>query len=576
MNWFGVAFRFLKARAVVLIFTVVSLSLGIGLVLTTLALSDATRNSVQEVSARYPLVIGPKVGAVPLVLGTLTSLSGLEGGIEVQVWKDLAGDDRVDRAVPILLGHAVGGHPLVGTSSERFQPRPRYPLAVGRLFDGGASEVVAGSDAARALGISVGDSLPMEHRHGGGQFEEVTLKVVGILQPTGDDGDRTLYCPVEAVFASHAHVGHAHVGHDPAGAVHEGEGGTAAAHSAAEQLSAVLVVPRDRQALLSLQEDYVRRGDVEVAATAQTLRRIADRLSATGDIVHLLALGVSLLSLLSLALGVYVFALHGSRETAVLRLIGARRGQAAIVTAIMGAIVSFAALIGALLVATAFSGIAEDALRSEMGFDATVSILSPGSLGLLAWTAAGLFGIVLLPTLGVYRSAPLEALRSVRARSSRERFGRRLRAAILAILVLAFFQATMREKVATVDIPLDADSRAMFGDLAAWVPPDPVPPSVAERTGMATTLNGFMYVVDSPFEAEEFYLVGQNPRLAHCPFCYRAPTRTERILVRSPGKAREITAGPVRVTGVLRSDPGAADPLVLELQTFEVVTGRQE
>jgi hypothetical protein len=380
----------------------------------------------------------------------------------------------------------------------------------------------------------------------------VPLKVVGILQPTGEDGDRTLYCPASTLLASHG-----------------GEHGP----DDRDLLSAVLVVPRDRQALLSIQEDYVRRGDLEVAATAQTLRRIADRLSATGDIVHLLALGVSLLSLLSLALGVYVFALHGARETAVLRLIGARRGQAAGVTAIMGATVALAALAGSLLVATAFSGIAEDALRSDLGFDATVSILSPGALGLLAWTAAGLFGIVLLPTLGVYRSAPLDALRSVRGRRDRERIGRRVRAAILAILVVAFFQATMRPKVATVDVPVDAESRALFRDLTAWAPPAPLPPSVAGRTGATTTLTGFMYVIDSPFEAEEFYLVGQNPRLAHCPFCYRAPTRNERILVRSPGRAREITAGPVRVTGVLRSEPGDADPLVLELEAFEVVTG---
>ncbi len=82
-----------------------------------------------------------------------------------------------------------------------------------------------------------------------------------------------------------------------------------------------------------------------------------------------------------------------------------------------------------------------------------------------------------------------------------------------------------------------------------------------------------MYAVDEPFEAESFYLVGQNPRLAHCPFCYRAPTRTERILVRSPGKPREITPGPVRVTGVLRAEPGGADPLALDLETFEVLTG---
>jgi hypothetical protein len=119
---------------------------------------------------------------------------------------------------------------------------------------------------------------------------------------------------------------------------------------------------------------------------------------------------------------------------------------------------------------------------------------------------------------------------------------------------------------------VDAASLGTFRDLAAWDPAEPPPPPVANLDGARALLMGYMYLVDSPFEAEEFYLVDQNPRLAHCPFCYRAPTRTERILVRSPGHAREITPGPVRVSGVLRVRPDAVDPLAMDLEEFEVVT----
>jgi hypothetical protein len=606
----------------VLMFTVVSLSLGTGLVITTRAVSDATRSAVQEVSSRYPLVIGPKVGAVPLVLGALTRLSGLEGGIDLDVWESLARDPRVERVVPLLLGHAVSGVPLVGTSLEHFEPRPRYALSLGRLFEMSAHEAVAGSEVAATLGLSLGDELLLEHRHGGPDEAPTTLKVVGILDHVGDDADRTVFTSVHTVIASHGHAhqahsrepepgtdqtapaGHAHdaeKGHipaddsgagveqsTPAGHAHDAEPGpdhvashahAADAHSVHQhdhgaRLSAVLVVPVDRAALMSIQEDYLRRGGLEVAFTAQTLRRIADRLSATGDLVHLLATGVTLLSLLSLAFGVYVFALHGARETAILRLLGAQRKQAALVTAVMGFAVAVASLAGSLLVGAAFSRVAQGALRSEMGFDATVSILSPQSMGLLAWITAGLLGIVLLPTLAIYRSAPLDAVRQGRGRRPAGTWGRWIRAALGVLLILGFFQATQRTGAPTVDIPIDASSLATFRDLATWDPAAPPPPAIAALDGSRVVLMGYMYLVDSPFSAREFHLVGQNPRLAHCPFCYRAPTRTERILVRSPGSAREITPGPVRVSGTIRVDADAPDPVALDLDTFEVVTER--
>jgi hypothetical protein len=82
---------------------------------------------------------------------------------------------------------------------------------------------------------------------------------------------------------------------------------------------------------------------------------------------------------------------------------------------------------------------------------------------------------------------------------------------------------------------------------------------------------GYMYAVGDPFEVERFYLVGQDPRLSHCPFCYRAPTRKERIAVLSPGKPRELVRGPVRIGGVLRVLPDGADPVALALDKFEVV-----
>jgi hypothetical protein len=80
-----------------------------------------------------------------------------------------------------------------------------------------------------------------------------------------------------------------------------------------------------------------------------------------------------------------------------------------------------------------------------------------------------------------------------------------------------------------------------------------------------------MYALGDPYTVKDFYLVGLNPRLPRCPFCYRAPTRRERIRVHSGGRTFDVTPGLVRVTGSFRVTPRGDDPYHLDLEHLEVV-----
>lgn len=551
MTLIGLALRMLWGRALVVTLTALSVALGLGLVSSTLAVSAAARGAAREIATRYPLVVGPKIGAVPLVLGALTSLQQLEGGIDADIFEQLSVDQRVQKVVPILSGHATSTFAVVGTTAHYFEPRPRFRLAAGRLFEPGSREAVIGHDVARSLGKSPGDMLELEHRHAvAGEHAAYTLRIVGVLDPRGDDTDKTTFCPVEAVHESHDH--------------------------GPRRLSALLVVPRDEAALLSLQEDLTIRPDLDVALSAQTLRRIADQLAAPGDLVRLLAGGVTLVTLLSLACGVYIIALQGSREIGVLRLLGARRLDGAIVASLMGGALLIAALGGAVLVASGLGRAAEQALRQEMGLDATVNILSADTAALFGLAGAVLLAMMLLPAIGVYRMAPLEAQAVGSGGNAMRRLRRAVRPAVLTlVVVVVMVQLTIQSGPSSRAVPLDPTSSEVFSQLSRWKDgTDRAPIPLLNDT--TVTLMGYMYAVGEPFEAEHFYLVGQDPRLAHCPFCYRAPTRQERILVMSPGKPRELSKGPVRVRGVLRVLPTAADPITLTADRFEVVIDQRD
>jgi putative ABC transport system permease protein len=578
-----IALRLVQARGLHHSVSALVLALGLGLMLATVAVGDAARVAVSTMAARYPLVLGPEGGAVPLVLGSLTRLQDLEAGVPAELYEELLRDERVDAVVPLLSGHAVHGHSLLGTASSRFQPRDRYPLQDGRLFEDGAAEVVLGADAAASLGLGVGDVVAIEHQHAGAPEEPGELKVVGVLAPTFSDDDGTLFCPLEAIFLSHAHDrGHATHGHDHQhdhghdhqhDHDHEGHG---EAHDQPERLiSSILVRPSSDDALLSLQEQLQERPGLEVALTGQTLRRVADNLAGGGRLLRLLVGGVVLMTFLALLMATYGSSLVQAREVAVLRVLGARRIQVLGIVGAATVAVVLAGTAGALVVGTALGSFAEEVLRTELGLDATVSLLAGQApvylgLGLVALVLVGL-----LPALAAYHLQAAEALDAPAGSglASRSHLRWSLRFLIpLAVFVLAE-QMVVDHGAEGISRPLDAESAALFDAHRGWTT-GAAPASLAALDGQLVSVEGYMYALGDPWKAEDFFLVAINPRLPRCPFCYRAPTRHERVLVRSPGAPREVAPGMVRATGMLRLQPEERDQLVMDLEQLEVVVER--
>ena len=572
MTSLRIAWRMVQARGLHHLITAVVVALGLGLMLVTVAAGDAARQAVGTTAARYPLVVGPRIGAVPLVLGALTGLQDLDAAVDEGIYARLRGDPRVEVVVPLLAGHAVGGHALMGTSPERLSPRARYPLQDGRVFEPGADEVVLGAAASQGLGLGVGDEVSIEHHHAGAPEEPGRLKVVGVLQPTQTDADDTLFCPLEAIYRSHPRE---HDGED--GGKHQ-DGEAEEDHDrdpSARLLSALLVRPVSEEALLSLEEELQAAGDLEVALSGQTLRRLADRLAGGSRLVRLLAGGVVLVTFLSLLLSVYGGALAQGRDLAVLRVLGARRSRVVGIVALSTLAVVLGGALGGVGLAAALAGTAERVLRANMGLEATVSLWA-GSVP--AYLAAGLTVLVLVglqPALAAYHVQAAEALTETpgSGRAIRSQFRWSLRFLIpLAIFIWAE-QAMSRHGSEGFSRPLDESSEAVFAALGAWTG-GPAPASLAALDGQPLTLQGYMYALGDPWEVRDFYLVALDPRLPRCPFCYRAPTRHERLLVRTGGRSVEVAVDLVEVRGLVALMPDERDQVALDLDTLTVVVDR--
>jgi putative ABC transport system permease protein len=597
MNPGIIAWRMVRARGLHQSVSALVLALGLGLMLATVAVGDAAREAVSSVAARYPLVVGPRGGAVPLVLGALTRLQDLEASLPLSVYQQLAEEPGVEVAVPLLAGHAVRGHPLLGTSPAWLEPRERYPLSDGRIFALDAMEVVLGASAAEALAVGVGDTITIEHQHAGAPGEPGHLKVVGVLAPTHGDADETLFCPLHAIYQSHdahehdanehehehEHDRNAAAEHDHDHDAHEHEhehehDAHEHAHEHAHDapaVSAVLVRPADDHALLALQERLQEDSSLEIALTGQTLRRISDQLAGGGRLLRLIVGVVVLVTFLSLLTATYGSSLVQSREVAVLRVLGARRLQVLGIVATATLLVVAAGVAGSLVVASVLGGLAEEVLRYEMGLDATVHLLTGQVPAYLGIGSALLVLVGVQPALAAYHLQAAEALGapagSGLATRSYLRWG--MRFLIPLAVFVAAEQMVAQHGSEGFSRPLDEASTAIFDAHRAWTTGDP-PSELSSLVGQQVEIEGYMYALGDPWEVEDFYLVAINPRLPRCPFCYRAPTRHERILVRSPGGLHEVAPGLVKIEGRLLLEPDGRDQVVVELQGFEVVLER--
>jgi putative ABC transport system permease protein len=553
MSHLRIVWRLLLARGMKHFLTVVVIALGAGLMLAAMATAEATRTAMSAMARRFPLVVGGEIGAVPLVLGSFTRLQDLSAGVDSQIYHRLGEDPRVEQVLPLLCGHAVRGYPLLATSPAYLLPRKRFPLKTGRVFEEDAMEVVLGRHAARGLGASLGNFVEIEHHHAGAPRDPGRLKIVGILDETNSDADRTLFCPLSAIFHTHD-MGTQPRQDENAGSKHKA--------------SSLLVRPQNDQALLSLQEELDAIPGVEVALTGQTLGRISDQLGTGGRLLGVLVSGLILIVFLSLLISVYGTSMAQAREVAVMRVLGAGRSRVLVIMLLVTVALAVAGALGSLVVGVLLGHAAESILRMQMGLIATVTLLSPSTLAALAAMVILLTAVGMQPAVAAYTVQAARALSALPGSggSTRSYLHKIIRIAVPVLIVAWLYNATAMHAAEVDSPPLNEASAAIFQKML-----NPHPEILRSLEGNKVTIEGYMYALGDPFEVQDFFLVSMDPRLPRCPFCYRSPGRTERILVRTGGKTLDLYKNLVRVTGVLHAEPEATDPYWMEMEDLEVV-----
>lgn len=189
--------------------TVIAVALAVLLLLGVERTRVAARASFAASVAGTDLVVGPRTGAVQLMLYAVFRLGNPTANMSWKSFQAIEADAGVAWAVPLSLGDSHRGFPVLGTTPAYFE-RFRYGRSVALAFASGKPfasifEAVIGAEVAARLGLKEGDRVVLSHgtRLDGPEHGDKPFTIVGLLARTGTPVDRTVHVSLAGIEAIH-------------------------------------------------------------------------------------------------------------------------------------------------------------------------------------------------------------------------------------------------------------------------------------------------------------------------------------------------------------------------------------
>lgn len=435
MTLFGIAWRSIRQRLFTSGLTALSLALGVALVVATLVIGGLVRDAFASGSGLgYNLIVGAKGSPLQLVLNSVYLVSKPIENISWSFYQEfLPATARPDgqagryagsvaTAVPICMGDYYKSFRVIGTSAAYFD---RLTLGDGRpfAFAGGRNfrddeffGGVLGSAVAAKLGLSVGDHFAPTHGADDG-LEHDPFIVTGILARTDTPVDRGVYVNMEGFYLQEGHAKPVEAGaaDEPATAdAHDGDDhpdGHIPLPFAQREVTAILVEtasPAGMPAELLAMGLKTAINEGRDGQAAEPVREIRTLLDLFVRPLELLLLLVTTLVVIVSAIGILVSmvgsSLERSRDVAVMRALGARRGHVltavlleAVILAVGGGLVGW--LLGHGIVAAI-----GPLITTNAGVSAGFFSLTAGELLLVPFLVILAVLAALLPALAAYRT----------------------------------------------------------------------------------------------------------------------------------------------------------------------------
>ncbi len=375
MNLLSISWRNLRVRVLSTTLTTLSVALGAMLLCAIWLMIEAAERHFRGGQLGFPAVVGPKQGsALEVVLNTVFNRGVSPGLVPFRVYQELhdekldyrGGKLRMRYVIPQARGDNYKGYPIIGTTDEMFLKFRRasegplgfarggpfvfshedllafVPKLIAHLAEAGQHthehkegdpahehdaeghmvvppalrQAVLGAAVARRLGLDLGAKIVATHGladdAGAHVHEESTCEVVGILAATRTAIDEAIFIPLATFLAISDHQ-----------QLKEGQ----AADAGSLGLSAIIVNPADRLGPNYLRDAFQLRPEAQVAFTNFEVSNLLQLVGDAAQVLRVLSYFVLAVAGLAILVALYNTMNERRREIAIMRSLGARRGQ---------------------------------------------------------------------------------------------------------------------------------------------------------------------------------------------------------------------------------------------------------
>ncbi len=410
MNFFFMAWQYLKFRWLVSLLTIFGISTGVALVCAVLALRHESERALSRDAGLYDLVAGGKGSPLQLVLSSVYHLDSPTGNIPYKEYERIRSDPRVEWAAPIGLGDNYLGYRIIGTEKHFFDLPDRegnlfFELAEGDVFQD-RFDVVLGSQVAQASGLEIGDSFFGTHGlievAGAEVHRDFPYRVSGILAPSGTAQDRAIFGTLKSVWEIH----------ETEDLLHSAIQGSAIMADHKTRETTAILVRLETPGLRLWMADEIREGTDGIAAIPinEIMRFQQGILGPVQQILLAIAGVVVAVSCLTVLITLHQAAERRRRDIAILRSLGAYRREVATLVFSEGLLLTGGGILLGLLIGHGGMAIAVDYFREATGL-----ILNPWRIpsnelyALLIMALSGALAST-FPAISSYRRTPIDDL----------------------------------------------------------------------------------------------------------------------------------------------------------------------
>ncbi len=401
MNLFVLTLSYLRRRPLTALLNVVLLALGVATMVVLLLFSQQMSDNLSRDARGIDLVVGAKGSPLQLILASVYHVDAPTGNIMVRDARAVAAAPAVKSAIPVSQGDSFRGFPLVGTTYA-YPAHYGAEVGEGRLWQA-SGEVVLGADVAVATGLDVGRAIVSTHglseagqAHGGD-----SLRVVGVLHPTGTVADRLVLTGLETVWDVHSHGATAHEDDHEAAAPPVQ---VLRAEDDSREITALLVTYSSPMAAALFPRAVNGMDNLVAAAPAFEIARMTNLLGVGVEVVRAFGILLILASLFGVFVTLYSALRERRYDLALLRTLGTSRATLFLHVLLEGFVLAACGLLLGLLVGHGAAEVLGSAIEQEQGFSMTGWAWHPAE----AYVALLSLGIgvaaALLPAVQAYRT----------------------------------------------------------------------------------------------------------------------------------------------------------------------------